>query len=365
MYEQFYGFTGRPFQLAPDPHFYFESGTHRKAMSYLGYGLAQGEGLIVITGEVGSGKTTLIGHFLNGLDVGRLKALNLVACSEDGADLLGLIAEQLGVSIEDGAPGDWLRGIEIALRSEARAGRRTLLIVDEAQKLNMAALEQLSLLSGLRLSEQPLMQIFLLGHPDFHETLFHTPALDALRQRVIATHHLGPMEASEVEPYIFHRLAKVGWSGNPGFSADAFAQFFASSEGVPHRLNALVTRVLLFGALKDLNRISGETVRDVICETAAGRVPAKAGSAAAGDAPTGAGPAPKADEGAAFHAVQAEEMAALRGKVAALEVRLAEQDAALRRVIDLLTQWVEPQTQTGNKPAATPEDIWIVSPDNA
>ena len=100
MYDQFYGFTGRPFQLTPDPHFYFESGTHRKAMSYLGYGLAQGEGFIVITGDVGAGKTTLVGHLMNTIDPSRLTAVKLVSTQVEGDDLLRLVAEQFGIEWE-------------------------------------------------------------------------------------------------------------------------------------------------------------------------------------------------------------------------------------------------------------------------
>ncbi len=271
MYDQFYGFTGRPFQLTPDPSFYFESGTHRKAMSYLGYGLAQGEGFIVITGDVGAGKTTLVGHLMNTIDPNRLTAVKLVSTQVEGDDLLRLVAEQFGLDWEGESKAELLRTMEQYLREQARAGRRTLLIVDEGQNLAISALEELRMLSNFQLGGHSLLQIFLLGQPEFRQTLFHSPQLEQLRQRVIATHHLDPMEPEEVEPYILHRLGKVGWTGNPSFSPDAFEEIFDYSEGVPRKLNVLVSRILLFGAVEQQHRITAQHVRDVVAEIEADR----------------------------------------------------------------------------------------------
>lgn len=361
MYDQFYGFTGRPFQLTPDPHFYFESGTHRRAMSYLGYGLAQGEGIIVITGETGTGKSTLVGHLLSTIETSRINAVKLVATQVEGDDLLALTAEQFGLDFYGEDPAQMLKGVEIYLRSHARAGRRTLLVVDEAQKLSLAALEQLAQLSSLQVGDQPLLQIFLLGHPEIRHTLSRHASISSLRLRVIATHHLDPMEPEEVEPYIFHRLGKVGWHGNPSISPDAFEQFYQHSEGVPRRLNALVTKVLMFAALDELPRITGQNIRDVVAEseaaTAIGQAAAQQAAAPAVDGPpaleivevTEGVEADEAEEAAAEPAVLApqyaaqEDVAALRQQISQLESRLQEQDAALRRVIDLMLNWVEPQ----------------------
>ncbi|MBL8651300.1 MAG: AAA family ATPase [Sphingopyxis sp.] len=271
MYDQYYGLTGRPFQLTPDPNFYFESGTHRKAMSYLGYGLAQGEGFIVITGDVGAGKTTLVGHLMNTIDPNRLTAVKLVSTQVEGDDLLRLVAEQFGLDWEGESKAELLRSMEQYLREQARAGRRTLLIVDEGQNLAISALEELRMLSNFQLGGHSLLQIFLLGQPEFRQTLFHSPQLEQLRQRVIATHHLDPMEPEEVEPYILHRLGKVGWTGNPSFSPDAFEEIFDYSEGVPRKLNVLVSRILLFGAVEQQHRITGQHVRDVVAEVEADR----------------------------------------------------------------------------------------------
>ncbi len=412
MYDQFYGFTGRPFQLTPDPHFYFESGTHRKAMSYLGYGLAQGEGFIVITGDVGAGKTTLVGHLMNTIDPNRLTAVKLVSTQVEGDDLLRLVAEQFGIEWEGESKAELLRSMEQYLREQARAGKRTLLIVDEGQNLAISALEELRMLSNFQLGGHSLLQIFLLGQPEFRQTLFHSPTLEQLRQRVIATHHLDPMEPEEVEPYILHRLGKVGWTGNPSFSPDAFEEIFDYCEGVPRKLNVLVSRLLLYGAVEQMHRITAQNVRSVVAEIEADRgidaatlaplpVDQIVAAAAAAVAPTPApfaapaadaplewpqrAPEPAADgrppfaapaeparvinltpsepasepapeaavEAPAAPAVDPEHLAALEQQIASLEERLVEQDAALRRVLDLLIEWVERDPENAPNPATS------------
>jgi len=198
MYDQFYQFKGRPFQLTPDPHFYFESATHRKALSYLGYGMAQGEGFIVITGEIGSGKTTLVGHVMSTIDPARLTAAKIVSSQVESDDLLRLVAQNFGIIEPSMSKAQLLQRIEAFLHAQARKGLRTLLIVDEAQALAMSAVEELRMLSNFQLGGQALLQIFLLGQPEFRD-LMNSPQLEQLRQRVIATHHLEPMMASEVK----------------------------------------------------------------------------------------------------------------------------------------------------------------------
>lgn len=265
MYDQYYGLQGRPFQLTPDPHYYFESATHRKALSYLGYGLAQGEGFIVITGDIGAGKTTLVGHLMQTIDPSRLTAVKIVSTQVEGDDMLRLAAQHFGLSVDGQPKAAILHQVEGYLYAQARAGRRTLLIVDEAQNLPVSAIEELRMLSNFQLGGQSLLQIFLLGQPEFRD-LIKSPELEQLRQRVIATHHLEPMMANEIEPYILHRLAIAGWSGNPAFTPGAFAALYTATGGVPRRLNALASRVLLLGAIEQLHLIDEEVVGAVVAD---------------------------------------------------------------------------------------------------
>ena len=264
MYDQFYGFSGRPFQLTPDARFYFESGTHRKAMSYLGYGLAQGEGFIVITGEIGSGKSTLVAYLMDTIDKSRLNAVQLVSTRVGGDDLLRLVAQQFELPSEGVSKAELLQSIEFYLHDQARQGKRSLLIVDEAQNLEEGALEELRMLSNFQLGGHPLLQIFLLGQPEFRDIVQYSPYLEQLRQRVIATHHLTAMEPHEIEPYIMHRLTKVGWAGSPRFVGDAYYEMYAYSQGIPRKLNVLASRVLLLGALEGLHEFNGADIRAVV-----------------------------------------------------------------------------------------------------
>ena len=159
-----------------------------------------------------------------------------------------------------------LSAIEQFLHEEARQGRRCLLVVDEAQNLPTEALEELRMLSNFQLGNQALLQIFLLGQPEFRDQLRADPGLEQLRQRVIATHHLDAMQADEMEPYITHRLSKVGWTGRPDFTMEAIAALYAASGGIPRKLNMLMTRVLLMGAVEKVDRIEIGLIRDVLAD---------------------------------------------------------------------------------------------------
>lgn len=268
MYDQFYGLSGRPFQLTPDPQFYFESGTHRKALSYLGYGLAQGEGFIVITGEIGAGKSTLVGHLMQSIDKSRLTAATIVTTQLGGLDMVHMAAESFGINSQSMDKAATLTAIEGHLHAEARSGRRCLLIVDEAQNLSVDALEELRMLSNFQLGSSALLQIFLLGQPEFRELVKNDAELEQLRQRVIATHHLEAMDADEVEPYLVHRLSRVGWTGRPRFTPCAIAALYAETQGVPRKLNTLMNRVLLMGAVEQLVVIDGALVNAVVADLA-------------------------------------------------------------------------------------------------
>ncbi len=329
MYSDHYGLSGRPFQLTPDPRFWFESATHKKAMAYLGYGLAQGEGFIVVTGEVGAGKTTLTGHLMETIDPARVNALRISSTQVEGDDMLRLVAQSLGVATAVQDKAALLGKVEAFIQERARAGQKTLLIVDEAQNLPTSALEELRMLSNVQLGGQAMLQTFLLGQPEFRDRLAQSDALEQLRQRVIASHHLTAMEAAEIGPYILHRMKLVGWTGKPAFAEDAFAALYRYSGGVPRKINNLMTRVLLMGSLDQVETIDGALVEAVIADLGSD---AASPVAAAGFAPV------SVHSGAARHDPVTLDLAA---RVAMLEAHVEEQGAALRRVLGLLVEWVE------------------------
>ena len=266
MFDDFYGLTGRPFQLTPDPTFYFESLTHRKALSYLSYGLAQGEGFVVITGEVGAGKSTLVAHLMATIDPARLTAAQIVTSKLDGEELVHVVAQAFGLIVDGHDKASALGAIEAFLHDEARSGRRCLLVVDESQNLEIDALEELRMLSNFQLGAHPLLQTLLLGQPEFRDTIQDHPQLEQLRQRVIAAHHLEAMELGEVQPYIEHRLKCVGWSGNPKFDQRVFTGLYEASGGVPRRINQICNRLMLLGAVEQRSRIDGAMLSQVLDE---------------------------------------------------------------------------------------------------
>jgi general secretion pathway protein A len=330
MYTEFYGFTDPPFQLTPDARFYFDSRTHKKAMAYLGYGLAQGEGFIVITGDVGAGKSTLVAHLMATIDRSRLNAINIVSTQVEGTDMLRLAAQGMGLPTEEVEKAQLLERVEHHLRDEARKGKRTLLIVDEAQNLPVSALEELRMLSNFQTGGRALLQFFLLGQPEFRDQLAHSEALEQLRQRVIATHHLDPMDADEVESYVTHRLKLAGWTGRPDFDAGVFAAIYEHTQGVPRRVNQLAGRILLHASVEGLERIDAGDVQAVADDMAADIARGHGGNLR--PVPSSAVPSAEID--------RARELQ-LEQHIAALEARLDEQERALRRVLTLLIDWVE------------------------
>ena len=327
MIDAHFGLTAKPFQLTPDPAFWFETATHRKAMAYLGYGLAQEEGFIVITGDIGAGKTTLVGHLLATMDRTPFHVVQIVSTAIEAADLLRIVAAQLGVDTAGLEKAQLLLAIERGLHAVARTGKRTLLVVDEAQALPVGSLEELRMLSNFQAGGHALTQIVLLGQPEFRDRLNGPDAggdsLEQLRQRVIAVHHLDPMEEDEVAEYIAHRLSLVGWQGRPDFADDAFSALFEASGGVPRRLNALAARVMLHAAVTGDDLIDAGVVHAVQADMDA-------------DLP-GSTQVPQPKRGPDGTPVDAE----MTRRIADLEARLQEQDEALRRVLTLLVDWVE------------------------
>lgn len=326
MYAQHYRYSGPPFQLTPDSRFFFGSSGHSRAISHLVYGLAQEEGFVVITGEVGAGKTTLTEQLWSQLNRQTYVVGRVVTTQVAGDDLLRLILASFGLPAEGADKSTLLRRFEDLLRTERQQGRRCLLVVDEVQNLSFAALEELRMLSNLTVSDGPgarqvTLQTILLGQPQFRRILA-SPDLEQLRQRVLASYHLGPLTAPETRDYIRHRLSMVGWTGeNPSWDDDAFEAVHRATGGIPRRVNTLCGRVLLFGALGELGAIDAAIVRETSEEL---QRDLGAGAPAAAPASFAAEPA------------RNEAHVRLEARIEALEATAARQDRVFRRLMDLL-----------------------------
>lgn len=265
MYTGFYHLEGLPFQLSPDPRFFYGSSGHQKAMAYLTYGLHQGEGFIIITGDIGAGKTTLVGHLFSNLDATKFIAAKIVTTQLDADDVLRMVASAFGIPHDGVDKALLLRRIEGFLMATHQSGKRSLLVIDEVQNLSVRALEELRMLSNFQIGGRALLQSFLLGQPQFRATLA-SEDLEQLRQRVIASYHLGPLNAGEVRAYVEHRLHLVGWKDDPHFTPDAYDRIGHHTGGVPRKINTLCSRILLNGFLEELHQIDGDVVDKVTRE---------------------------------------------------------------------------------------------------
>lgn len=322
MYETFYGLNGPPFLLTPDPRFFFSSSNHKRAITHLVYGLDQREGFIVITGEVGAGKTMLVEQLWLQLNRNAYAVSKVVTTQVSGDDLLRLVMDGFGLNVVPGTEKSiLLRRFELMVREQRNAGRRCVLVVDEVQNLSFAALEELRMLSNITVDGRASVQTILLGQPQFRPILASRDA-EQLRQRVLASFHLGPMSDAETQLYIEHRLKTVGWTGNPAWEPAAFAAVHRHTGGTPRRINTLCSRVMQFGALDECATITAAMVNEVAGEMAEGL--------------NGAAPAPAAN-GAADHAetAPAAEPDLLR-RIEALEQAAARQDHIFQKLAELL-----------------------------
>lgn len=265
MYASFYKLTAKPFNLSPDPRFFFGSRGHKRAMSYLRYGINQGEGFIVITGDIGTGKTTLVRTLFAELANENVVAAQLVTTQLEADDMLRMVAASFGLAHDRVAKATLLKNLETFLMARAREGKRVLLVVDEAQNLPPRSLEELRMLSNFQVGEKALMQSFLLGQEEFRKTI-QADGLEQLRQRVIASYHLSPLDLEETTGYIEHRLQLVGWSEDPRFTPEAYESIHQFTDGVPRRINNLCDRLLLYGFLEEAHEITPDTVKVVTDE---------------------------------------------------------------------------------------------------
>ncbi|MEQ8496645.1 MAG: AAA family ATPase, partial [Gammaproteobacteria bacterium] len=214
MYESFFGLTSKPFTLNPDPRFFFRSAGHKRALAYMRYGLQQEQGFIVVTGDVGTGKTMLVNNLFREIEDQALVAAKIVSSNVKDVDLLRLIAAEFDVPFESSSKASLLHDLEHFFKQCRDEGKRVLLVIDEAQNLPRSALEELRMLSNFDYQGLPLVQSFLLGQREFRG-IMRAPGLEQLRQRVIAAYHLKPLSHEEVKSYIEHRMRKAGWANDP------------------------------------------------------------------------------------------------------------------------------------------------------
>ena len=280
MYESFYGLTSKPFQLNPDPNFFYGSKQHRRAKAYLEYGVSRNEGFIVITGEIGAGKTTVLRSLIDGLHGSNVIAGHLVTTQLGAEDTLRMVGAAFGFRVKDVPKSELLITLEAFLISQTSKGKRCLLIVDEAQNLSPRAVEELRMLSNFQFGNQALLQSFLIGQPEFREIL-QRPEMEQFRQRVAATCHIGPLDADETKNYIEHRLKCAGATDKPTFDPGAFEGIYKASGGIPRRINSVCDRLLLLGYLSNRSHLTTEDVDEVAKEFAQeSQVPARAVSSA-------------------------------------------------------------------------------------
>src|ERR1700733_3975986 len=265
MYAEYYNLTGLPFQLTPDSRFFFESSVHSKAMAHLTYGLNQAEGFIVITGDVGAGKTTLVEHLCSTLDPQQYVIARMLSTQTSADDTLRLVASGFGIQSEGISKAELLRRFEDMLIANFNDGRRSLLVIDEAQNLTVPAIEELRMLSNFVVNHMPPLQSFLLGQPQFR-SIMALPELEQLRQRVLASFHLGPLTETDTRSYIEHRLSLVGWQSDPRFTDGSFWAIYRETGGVPRKINALCSRLMLFGFLEETHLVDEQTVVQVADE---------------------------------------------------------------------------------------------------
>ncbi|WP_448565095.1 XrtA/PEP-CTERM system-associated ATPase [Thalassotalea ganghwensis] len=262
MYETYYGFKEKPFQLSPDPRFFFASSHHQRAMSYLQYGLDQGEGFIVVTGPIGTGKTTIARNLLNNISDNSIVAAQLVTTKLSPTELLELVVSEFNIKAKGDSKADLLQAIEEFLIHLNQQGKRALLIVDEAQNLPSETVEELRMLSNFQLDNKPLIQSFLLGQEEL-KPIIQAPDMEQFRQRIIASAHLKPLSVEEVKEYINHRVQQAGCKKETLFSEEAFSLIHDKTLGVPRKINIFVDRILLFGFLEELEQIDGEAINTV------------------------------------------------------------------------------------------------------
>lgn len=270
MYENFYGLSERPFRILPDPDYLYLSAKHRLALVYLEYGLVNQAGFIVITGEIGTGKTTLIRTLLRKLDT-ETRVASIFNTSIGPKDILEMILREFEISFSGPSKTEYLERLHHYLIEQYKQGRRVVLIVDEAQNLSLETLEEIRLISNLQTEKEHLIQIVLVGQPDLRAKLVH-PQLEQFAQRISVHYHLLPLDRPETEAYITHRLNVAGFNGAALFSPAALDVVFEASKGIPRLVNILCDAALVYGFADELKTIDREIIEQVVADKKEGAI---------------------------------------------------------------------------------------------
>jgi general secretion pathway protein A len=266
MYEAFFNLTTKPFELVPDPGFLFLSRAHKKAITYLDYGIREKKGFILITGEIGSGKTTIVRDMLKRLDdkITLSKVFNTKVSSEQ---LIALINEDFGLDVSGKDKIALLRQLNEFLVEEYANGRQPVLIIDEAQNLSHDLLEEVRLLSNLETDKSKLLQIILVGQPELRQTLA-LPELVQLRQRISVSCHIEHLTREETEAYIYHRLETAGNRSAVDFQEGTINFIYKFSCGIPRLINIACDFLMLSAFVDETKELTMELVKEVVGELA-------------------------------------------------------------------------------------------------
>ena len=265
MYEHFFNLSADPFRLSPDPRFCYKHPHYARAKAYMAYAFRRAEGFVMVTGQPGTGKTTLIGDMVEYLAEENAAVANLVSTQLAADDMLRMVGNAFGVVTNKTDKSTILQCLQNCFLKCRRQRRRALLIVDEAQDLRAEAMEELRLLTNMQHEGMPLLQIFLLGQPELREKI-QGSSMEPVHQRIIAASHLEPLPEEETRAYVEHRLKVVGWQGDPAISTAVFPIIYRFSGGIPRRINLFCNRLLLHAYVEREHRIGIADARVVTGE---------------------------------------------------------------------------------------------------
>ena len=264
MYQDYFGFSEMPFHVTPNPRFLFLSPTHEEALQHLRYGIEDKKGFIVLTGEVGCGKTTLCRKLLEELEANRQCDTALLLNPRiSETQLLRGIMKELGEESKARSKNDLLDKMNDLLLERIDQGREIVLIIDEAQNLSFEVMEMLRMLSNLETYEQKLLQIILIGQPELN-TKLKEDRLRQLRQRILVHYDLQPLNPAEVQLYIRHRMSLAGSNGQPQFTDRAIKKIARGSLGIPRMINNLCDKSLLASFIRNGNDVNWWDVRKAL-----------------------------------------------------------------------------------------------------